>query len=176
LLSKKENAKKGKKISSNFPIQASHVHFHAEIGLLKKALADKNSELNAMRSAIFQETDRRGEIEDVVLAWQDKFERLYDSHKKVQKINQTLEDKLLKLVDRNSGERSQMISDCATLNIRLTQANYNISSLQRELVSSMTSAELFDVDFCICRSDTSRTSTWRFSCFTANLTTFFLKK
>lgn len=88
-----------------------------------------------MRSACYQETDRRGEIEDVVLAWQDKFERLYESHKKVQKINQTLEDKLLKLVDRNSGERAQLTSDCATLNIRLSQANYNISSLQREIVS-----------------------------------------
>lgn len=110
------------------------MHFHAEIGLLKKALADKQAELSAMRSAVFAETDRRGEIEDVVLAWQDKFERLYESHKKVQKINQTLEDKLLKLVDRNSGERAQLTSDCATLNIRLTQANYNISSLQRELV------------------------------------------
>ena len=110
------------------------MHFHAEIGFLKKALVDKQAELSAMRSAVFAETDRRGEIEDVVLAWQDKFERLYESHKKVQKINQTLEDKLLKLVDRNSGERAQLTSDCATLNIRLTQANYNISSLQRELV------------------------------------------
>lgn len=87
-----------------------------------------------MRSACYQETDRRGEIEDVVLAWQDKFERLYDSHKKVQKINQTLEDKLLKLVDRNSLERAQLTSDCATLNIRLRQANSSISSLQREIV------------------------------------------
>lgn len=87
-----------------------------------------------MRSACYQETDRRGEIEDVVLAWQDKFERLYDSHKKVQKINQTLEDKLLKLVDRNSFERAQLTSDCATLNIRLSQANSSISSLQREIV------------------------------------------
>ena len=103
--------------------------------LLKKALADKQVELSAMRSACYQESERQGELEDVVLAWQDKFERLYESHKKVQKINQGLEDKLLKLVDRNSGERAQLTSDCATLNIRLSQANYNISSLQREIVS-----------------------------------------
>lgn len=115
--------------------QNCNVHLHTEVELLKKALADKQVELSAMRSACYQESERQGELEDVVLAWQDKFERLYESHKKVQKINQSLEDKLLKLVDRNSGERAQLASDCATLNIRLTQANYNISSLQREIVS-----------------------------------------
>lgn len=115
--------------------QNCNVHLHTEVELLKKALSDKQIELSAMRSACYQESERQGELEDVVLAWQDKFERLYESHKKVQKINQSLEDKLLKLVDRNSGERAQLASDCATLNIRLTQANYNISSLQREIVS-----------------------------------------
>lgn len=110
--------------------------------LLKKALVDKQAELNAIRSACYRESDRQGELEDVVLAWQDKFERLYESHKKVQKINQGLEDKLLKLVDRNSGERAQLTSDCATLNIRLNQANYNISSLQREIVSSCVDVEI----------------------------------
>jgi hypothetical protein len=58
-----------------FQANNANVHFHAEILLLKKALADKQAELSAMRSACYQETDRRGEIEDVVLAWQDKFER-----------------------------------------------------------------------------------------------------
>lgn len=131
--------------------------------LLKKALADKQAELNAMRSACYRESDRQGELEDVVLAWQDKFERLYESHKKVQKINQGLEDKLLKLVDRNSGERAQLTSDCATLNIRLNQANYNISSLQREIVSSLMENTLMVTNHhwpglsSFPRSDTSKT-------------------
>lgn len=115
--------------------QSCNVHLHAEVELLKKALSDKQMELNAVRAVCYQESERQGELEDVVLAWQDKFERLYESHKKVQKINQNLEDKLLKLVDRNTSERAQFTSDCATLNIRLSQANYNISSLQREIVS-----------------------------------------
>lgn len=92
-----------------------------------------------MTTACYQETDRQVELEDSVLAWQDKFERLYESHKRVQKINQNLEDKLLKLVDRNSGERAQLTSDCATLSVRLAQANYNISNLQREIVSTQKS-------------------------------------
>jgi len=64
---------------------------------LKKALVDSNAKLYEMSSAISYETDRQLELEDSVLAWQDKFERIYDSHKKVQKINATLEDKLLKV-------------------------------------------------------------------------------
>ncbi|CAO1371023.1 unnamed protein product [Diamesa serratosioi] len=118
---------------SSLSEQNCDVHLHAEIELLKKALADKQSELYSMTTACYQETDRQVELEDSVLAWQDKFERLYESHKRVQKINQNLEDKLLKLVDRNSGERAQLTSDCATLSVRLAQANYNISNLQREI-------------------------------------------
>ncbi len=116
-------------------IQNCDVHLHAEIELLKKALADKSAELLAMTSQCLQETDKQVELEDSVIAWQDRYDRLYESHKRVQKVNQNLEDKLLKLVDRNSGERAQLTSDVATLSVRLAQANYNISNLQREIVS-----------------------------------------
>ncbi|XP_055631855.1 putative uncharacterized protein DDB_G0277255 isoform X3 [Toxorhynchites rutilus septentrionalis] len=86
-----------------------------------------------MENACLQESDRQVELEDSVIAWQDKYDRLYESHKRVQKVNQNLEDKLLKLVDRNSGERAQLTSDVATLSVRLAQANYNIQSLKREI-------------------------------------------
>ncbi|XP_058464532.1 putative uncharacterized protein DDB_G0277255 isoform X2 [Malaya genurostris] len=86
-----------------------------------------------MENACLQESDRQVELEDSIIAWQDKYERLYESHKRVQKVNQNLEDKLLKLVDRNSGERAQLTSDVATLSVRLAQANYNVQSLKREI-------------------------------------------
>ncbi|XP_055845707.1 hybrid signal transduction histidine kinase E isoform X2 [Episyrphus balteatus] len=109
------------------------VHLHAEIEVLKQALIEKQSELIAMETACLRESDRQVELEDSIIAWQDKYDRLYESHKRVQKVNQTLEDKLLKLVDRNSGERAQLTSDVATLSVRLAQANYNIAKLQREI-------------------------------------------
>ncbi|XP_062543881.1 putative uncharacterized protein DDB_G0282133 isoform X3 [Armigeres subalbatus] len=109
------------------------VRLHTEIEVLKNALADKHSQLLAMENACLQESDRQVELEDSIIAWQDKYERLYESHKRVQKVNQNLEDKLLKLVDRNSGERAQLTSDVATLSVRLAQANYNIQSLKREI-------------------------------------------
>lgn len=108
---------------------------HAEVDALKQALMDKQNELIAMETACFRESDRQVELEDSIIAWQDKYDRLYESHKRIQKVNQNLEDKLLKLVDRNSGERAQLTSDVAALSVRLAQANYNIAKLQREIVS-----------------------------------------
>ena len=108
---------------------------HAEVDALKQALMEKQEALIAMETACIRESDRQVELEDSIIAWQDKYDRLYESHKRIQKVKQTLEDKLLKLVDRNSGERAQLTSDVAALSVRLAQANYNIAKLQREIVS-----------------------------------------
>lgn len=108
----------------------------AEIEQLQQALIEKQTQLYALESACLRETERQVELEDSVIAWQDKYDRLYESHKRVQKVNQSLEDKMLKLVDRNAGERAQLTSDVATLSVRLAQANFNIAKLQREIVST----------------------------------------
>lgn len=100
-----------------------------EIELLKRALAEKDDE----NIVIF---DRKIELEESLLAWQEKFQRLYESHKKVQSVNQNLEEKLLKLVDKNASERAKTTRNCANMNIRMNQANFSILHLQREIVSS----------------------------------------
>lgn len=105
--------------------------YTAEIHQLKKALVENNSQLVAMETACL----RNVELEDSLIAWQDKYERLHESHKRVQRINESLEDKLLKLVDRGASERAQLTSDVAALGVRLAQANYNIGTLQRDIVS-----------------------------------------
>lgn len=75
------------------------------------------------------------ELEDSIVAWQDKYERLYDSHKRVQKVNQDLEENLLSLADKNTVERDQWTSDVAKLSVSLADANYLVSNLRREIVS-----------------------------------------
>ncbi|KAI8120276.1 Tight junction-associated protein 1 [Lucilia cuprina] len=104
-----------------------------EIETLKQTLQEKDTLLMAMEATCITDSERQAELEDSVIAWQDKYDRLYESHKRVQKVNQSLEDKLLKLVDRNTGERAQLTSDVATLSVRLAQANFNISKLQRDI-------------------------------------------
>lgn len=88
-----------------------------------------------METACLSESENQLELEDSIIAWQDKYNRLYESHKRVQKVNQNLEDKLLKLVDRNANERAQLTNDVAILRVHLAQANSNIAKLQREIVS-----------------------------------------
>lgn len=75
------------------------------------------------------------ELEDSLVAWQDKYDRLYESHKRIQKVNQTLEEKLLKQANQNTAERGQWTSDIEKLSVSFADANYLISTLRREIVS-----------------------------------------
>ncbi|XP_019894904.2 tight junction-associated protein 1 isoform X2 [Musca domestica] len=116
------------------PVAVSIVAVAAkEIETLKQTLQEKENHILVMEQVCLSESEHQAELEDSIIAWQDKYDRLYESHKRVQKVNQGLEDKLLKLVDRNTAERAQLTSDVATLSVRLAQANFNISKLQREI-------------------------------------------
>lgn len=65
---------------------------------------------------------------------QDKFDRLFDAHKRIQKINQNLEDKLLIIVDKCETEKSAFTKDIATLSHRLADANSTIHRLSQDNV------------------------------------------
>ena len=94
--------------------------------------------------------DRKIELEESLVAWQEKFQRLYESHKKVQSVNQNLEEKLLKLVDKNASDRAKSTRNSANMNIRMNQANFTILHLQREIVSY--ELHVFLISFlCLCR-------------------------
>lgn len=96
-----------------------------------------------METQCLRESDRQAELEDSLVAWQDKYDRLSESHKRVQKVNQALEDKLLKMANINAVERSQWSSDVAKLSVGLADANYLISNLRREIVSGHVLCVLF---------------------------------
>lgn len=63
------------------------------------------------------------------------FLRLYDAHRRVQRVNQGLEDKLLKLVDVFETEKTTLTKDVATLSQNLAEANYTIKKLSQDNVS-----------------------------------------
>jgi len=60
--------------------------------------------------------------------------RLYESHKRVQKVNQNLEDKLLKIVDKCETEKNSLTRDVASLTQKLVEARGKIHRLQDENV------------------------------------------
>lgn len=63
--------------------------------------------------------------------------RLLEAHKRLQKVNQGLEDKLLRLVDRTESEKSSLAADTASLTTALTTAAQAINRLKQENVSLM---------------------------------------
>lgn len=63
------------------------------------------------------------------------FYRLYEAHRRVQRVNQGLEDKLLKLVDVCETDKNTLTKDVATLSHKLAEANYTIKKLTEDNVS-----------------------------------------
>lgn len=68
-------------------------------------------------------------LKDDLLTWQDKYKRLSDAHKRVQRVNQGLEDKLLKVVDACETDKSALAKDVAVLSEKLAEANYTVKKL-----------------------------------------------
>ncbi|CAG2053350.1 unnamed protein product [Timema podura] len=57
---------------------------------------------------------------------------LYESHKRVQKVNQSLEDKLLRIVDKCETEKTALTRDIASLTQKLADATDKVNQLKDE--------------------------------------------
>ncbi|KAJ2951675.1 hypothetical protein O0L34_g13835 [Tuta absoluta] len=112
--------------------KGDEAQLRAEVEHLRQHLAERDGHLVALEAEFHKCSTRVGDLEEQVDTWREKYERLYDSHKRVQKLNQVLEDKLLQMVDKMKGEKSQLTKDIATLSVRLAESKYNYSMLQKE--------------------------------------------
>lgn len=61
--------------------------------------------------------------------------RLLESHKRVQRVNQSLEDKLLLLVDKTESEKNVLNSEITTLSRKIVDQQLQINQLNDENVS-----------------------------------------
>ncbi|CAG9788148.1 unnamed protein product [Diatraea saccharalis] len=111
---------------------ADGVQLHAEVEHLRQHLSERDAHIVALEGEFLKCTSRASDLEEQLSTWREKYERLYDSHKRVQKLNQVLEDKLLQMVDKMKGEKSQLTKDIATLSVRLAESKHNYSMLQKE--------------------------------------------
>ncbi|KAF7285973.1 hypothetical protein GWI33_008277 [Rhynchophorus ferrugineus] len=110
------------------------VQLHVEIENLKQKLVEKENHIVMMETNFLNEANKfpSGEVvalREELLTWQDKYKRLYEAHRRVQRVNQGLEDKLLKLVDMCETEKNILTKDVATLSQNLAEANYAIKKL-----------------------------------------------
>lgn len=116
------------------------MHLHAEIENLRQRLLERDNHIVTMETQFLNEADKfpNGELasmKEELLIWQEKYSRLHEAHKRVQKVNQNLEDKLLRIVDKCETEKSAFTKDIATLSHRLADANYTIHRLTQDNVS-----------------------------------------
>ncbi|XP_071571520.1 uncharacterized protein [Temnothorax nylanderi] len=117
--------------------QHCDMHLHAEIENLRQRLLERDSHIVTMETQFLNEADKfpNGELasmKEELLIWQEKYSRLHEAHKRVQKVNQNLEDKLLRIVDKCETEKSAFTKDIATLSHRLADANYTIHRLTQD--------------------------------------------
>ncbi|XP_072750440.1 uncharacterized protein [Anoplolepis gracilipes] len=117
--------------------QHCDMHLHAEIENLRQRLLERDNHIVTMETQFLNEADKfpNGELasmKEELLIWQEKYARLYEAHKRVQKVNQNLEDKLLRIVDKCETEKSAFTKDIATLSHRLADANYTIHQLTQD--------------------------------------------
>ncbi len=71
--------------------------------------------------------------EDVLTEWQAKYDRLWEAHRKLQKTNHSLEDKLLRVVDKFEADRNQMTRDLASQTQKLVQAKLTVQQLRDQI-------------------------------------------
>ncbi|KAI4470571.1 tight junction-associated protein 1 [Holotrichia oblita] len=113
------------------------VHLHVEIENLKQKLVERDNHIVSMETNFLNEANKypSGEanaLREELLTWQDKYRRLYEAHRRVQRVNQGLEDKLLKLVDTCETDKSTLTKDVAVLSHKLAEANYSIKKLTED--------------------------------------------
>lgn len=113
------------------------LHLHQEIEDLKEKVHARELHIVQMETSVLANADKypNGEyaaLAEEMLHWQDKYDRLFENHRKLQKVNQGLEDKLLKIVDKYETEKNALNRDIANLTARLVETRISSAQLEEE--------------------------------------------
>ncbi|XP_040575006.1 brain-enriched guanylate kinase-associated protein [Lepeophtheirus salmonis] len=104
-------------------VEPSPSDLRREIRDLQDRLSLRERHLEALESSF--ETS-----EDQILEWRTKYEILFEAHRKLQRTNSNLEDKLLRIVDKFESDKSQMTRDLASQTQKLVEAKLNLHQLR----------------------------------------------
>ncbi|XP_064489878.1 tight junction-associated protein 1-like [Ornithodoros turicata] len=113
-------------------ISHNSLHLHQEIEALKRQLLERECHIMRMETRVMQEVPDEMCLRQEVAACQDKWQRLQEGYRKLQKVNQGLEDKLLKVVDKFETEKSALTRDVQELTNHLVDARLTIAQLREE--------------------------------------------
>ncbi|KAK7103946.1 hypothetical protein V1264_018735 [Littorina saxatilis] len=120
---------KGSVISSNLDLHEQIEALRSQLQRSQASLGQVDRELMEGRQLMDMElTKTREEL----VRLRDRYDRLMDSHKKMQKLNNNLEDKLLKLVQSSEAEKTALQEQLSDLTTRLQDARAYITELEEE--------------------------------------------
>lgn len=113
------------------------LQLYQEIENLKKQVAERDSHIVQMETSVMDHAKEfpNGEfqaLQEAIKLWQEKYERLAESHRRLQKVNQALEDKLLRIVDKFETEKANLTRDVSDLTNKLVEARVTIDDIEEE--------------------------------------------
>ncbi|QQP50164.1 uncharacterized protein FKW44_011075 [Caligus rogercresseyi] len=104
-------------------LSSSTSDLRREVRDLQERLSLRQRHLEALESSVESS-------EDQILEWRTKYDRLFEAHRKLQRTNSNLEDKLLRIVDKFESDKSQMTRDLASQTQKLVEAKLNLQQLR----------------------------------------------
>lgn len=111
-----------------------------EISELRSRLASRTSDGLSTPDSPSLASSPFSEDAAAIIEWRSKYDRLYESYRRLQKTNAGLEDKLLRVVDKFESEKNQMTRDLASQTQKLVEAKLTIQRLSdqnRDLQSDL---------------------------------------
>jgi len=117
-------------------LECSSFSIQKEIIDLKTKLSEKESELIRRENNLLpysgpastSSNSSSSEAEE----WHSKYERLVDAHKKLQRTNMSLEEKLLNIAEKIESEKSLVTRDLATQTQKVVEAKLTIQQLHKQ--------------------------------------------
>lgn len=103
---------------------------HQEIEELKSALSKKDEQILSIESQVLASVEEVRKLEQILQINANKYERLMDCHRKVQKLNSTFEEKLLKVADDALSQETILNAKVNELGFQLGAAQAQIAQLQ----------------------------------------------
>ncbi|KAF0291399.1 Tight junction-associated protein 1 [Amphibalanus amphitrite] len=108
------------------------LQLHREIEALKQRVIERDFHILRLETNVLREAERYphgevGELRSQLGQWQDKYDRLLEAHKKLQRVNQNLEDKLLRIVDKYETDKAALSQDVANLTTHLVSARTELN-------------------------------------------------
>ncbi|CAD5113821.1 DgyrCDS2985 [Dimorphilus gyrociliatus] len=101
----------------------------AKVRASQLRVAQMERELSDSREAADIELSQ---TRDELIRYKDKYDRLYDNYKKLQRINHNLEDTSLKVVSKSNTEKMDFREEIESLKSKLVEARVMIADLEEE--------------------------------------------